>query len=415
VKLLVLNFYYAPDFSADVPILQGIVEGLAQRGHTVRLVAAVPHRQGGTVWPEYRGRLLQHEQSDGIVIDRTWVYSRPEMTVAERMLNYLSYSALAIPLILRETRPDVIFVSTPPPTMGLMGMFARLLRGAPYVLTVQDIYPDVAVRVGLLRRESRLTRCFQWIENAVYQRASRITVISEGFKQNLLIKGVPSAKLRVLPNFVDTESLVPLPCETPLRRELNVGERIIVLYAGSLGHPQGLEQVLEAADLLRSRQDLFFLFVGEGTKKEELEKRAREKRLDNVKFIAPRPWAEVPQVLATADISLVPLRKGFGFETVPSKLYSVMASGRPVIASVDPGCDTWSLVQESDCGLCVTPENPAALAEAIRQLASDRECRRRLGTAGRTHVVEHYSKTHMVGRYEALFSEVMEEWKQRKI
>jgi colanic acid biosynthesis glycosyl transferase WcaI len=405
---LVLNFYYAPDFSSDVPILQGIVEGLANRGHAIHMVVTAPHRQGGVVWPEYRRRVFHHEEGNGIAIDRTWVYSRPDMTVAERIINYLSYSALAFPLLLRQTRPDVIFVPTPPPNMGVTGMLASLLRGAPYVLNVQDIYPDVAIRAGVLR-EGRLSACFQRIENAVYRRASRVAVISEGFRQNLLAKGVPDSKVAVLPNFVDIETLVPLPPLTPLRQELDLEDRVVVLYAGSLGHPQGLDRVLEVAGSLRHRKDLFFLFVGEGSKKGELEHLAKEQQLSNVQFLPPRPWSEVPQVLATADISLVPLRKGFGFETVPSKLYSVMASGRPVVASVDPGSDTWSLVETSGCGLCVTPEDSAALAEAIVRLADDRELRQRLGNAGRTHVVEYNSKARIVSRYEALFVEVTEE------
>ena len=411
VKILVLNFYYAPDFSSDVPVLQSIVEGLARRGHMIHMVVAAPHRQGGTIWPEYHGGFFWHEETPGISIDRTWVYSRPNMTMAGRMCNYLSYSVLALPLLLCRAQPDIIFVPTPPPNMGVTGMLAGLVRGAPYVLNVQDIYPDVAVRAGMLRA-GRLTACVQQIEHVVYRRASRVTVISEGFKHNLLAKGVPAAKIAVLPNFVDTATVVPLSRLTPLRQTLGLEDRLVILYAGSLGHPQGLACVLDAAALLQHRKDLFFLFVGEGAKKGALESLAQEKRLANVQFLPPSPWPEVPQVLATADISLVPLRRGFGFETVPSKLYSVMASGRPVIASVDPGCDTWSLVQTSGCGICVAPEDAAALAEAIGRLADDRELRQRLGGVGRTHVVEHYSQAQIVSRYEALFTEVIEEWRQ---
>src|SRR5262249_16496185 len=146
---------------------------------------------------------------------------------------------------------------TPPPNMGLTGMLAGILRSAPYVLNVQDVYPDVAIRAGILK-EGLFSAYSQKIENAVYRRASRVTVISEGFKQNLLAKGVPAAKIAVLPNFVDTETLAPLPPLTPLRQELNLEDRVVVLYAGSLGHPQGLERVLEVADSLQHRKELFF-------------------------------------------------------------------------------------------------------------------------------------------------------------
>lgn len=414
MQVLILNFYYAPDFSADVPIYQGLVEGLVHHGHTVHLVVAAPHRQGGTLWEAYRGRLFSQEENGHVTIDRTWIYSKSDMTVPERMLNYLSYSVLALPRLFRRARPDVIFVGTPPPNMGLTGMLASRMRGAPYVLNVQDIYPDVAIRAGMLRN-GRLAEFFQRIENLVYQKASRIAVISEGFRRNLLAKGVPDAKVAVLPNFVDTEALTPLPRTTPLRRELGLEDHIVVLYAGSLGHPQGLDRVLDVAAALQSRRDLFFLFVGEGTQKDTLHKQADGRRLSNVQFLDPRPWSEVPQVIATGDISLVPLRTGFSFDTVPSKLYSIMASGRPVIASVDPGSDTWALVETARCGLCVAPEDPDALAKAIVQLADDEALRQRLADAGRAHVVAHCSKTQMVKHYNTLFTEVVAEWKRAEV
>jgi colanic acid biosynthesis glycosyl transferase WcaI len=297
--------------------------------------------------------------------------------------------------------------------MGLTGALASALRQAPFVLNVQDIYPDVAVRAGVLS-PGLPARLFQRIENGVYRRAARVSVISEGFRRNLLAKGVSNTKLVVVPNFVNTDVITPLPRETSLRRELGLRDRIVILYAGTLGQPQGLDRVLEAAALLRGRDDLVFLFVGEGSRRTELEDLAREWRLDAVRFASPRPWAEVPEVLATADISLVPLRKGFGLETVPSKLYSIMASGRPVIASVDPGCDTWMLAEAAGCGVCTAPEDSREMAEAIGHLADDPDLRRRMGEAGRGYAVEHFSTDRVVGRYEAILSEVVDEWRHRR-
>ncbi|MGH7264420.1 MAG: glycosyltransferase family 4 protein [Candidatus Rokuibacteriota bacterium] len=413
MKLSILNFYYAPDFSADVPILSGLVDGLAARGHEVRVIAAAPHRQGGRVWPEYRGRPFWREEAGRVRVERTWVYSRPDMSMRGRAWNYLSYSMLAVPAALRGPRPDLLFVPTPPPNMGLTGMLAAFARRVPFVLNVQDMYPDVAVRAGVLRA-GRVVSAFQRMENAVYRRAARVTVVSEGFRRNLRAKGVAESKLAVIPNFVDTDLIRPLPPDTSLRRDLGLGDRTVVLYAGSLGHPQGLDRVLEAAALLRDRGDLVFLFVGDGSRKTELEALAREWSLPNVRFLPPRPWEEVPQVLATGDISLVPLRKGFGLETVPSKLYGIMASGRPVITSVDRGCDTWMLAETAGCGLGVSPEDSRELAVAIARLADDPTLARRLGDAGRTYAVEHFSRARVVDRYEALFDEVAAEWNRRR-
>src|SRR5262249_2106403 len=197
-------------------------------------------------------------------------------------------SALGLPLLLCRAQPDIIFVPTPPPNMGVTGMLASLLRGAPYVLNVQDIYPDVAVRAGVLRA-GRLTACLQQIEHVVYRRARRVAVISEGFKQNLLAKGVPAAKIVVLPNFVDTATVMPLSRLTPLRQTLGLDDRLIVLYAGSLGHIQGLACVLDAAAILQQRKDLCFLFVGEGAEKGGLATLSQEMRWVNVQIFPHDP------------------------------------------------------------------------------------------------------------------------------
>jgi len=230
---------------------------------------------------------------------------------------------------------------------------------------------------------------FTGVERFVYAHAWHITVLSEGFRANLLRKGVPSEKLTIIPNFVDVDFIRPLPRANGFHHRFGLDGRFMVLYAGNLGHSQNLEHVLECAALLQDRNDIAFVIVGNGSRKPYLEALAQQMKLHNVQFVPFQPRKDVPSIYAAADISLVTLRKGIALESVASKAYTIMASARPILAAVDPGSDAWELVQRAECRLCVKPENRRAMPEAIWALYADPAWRECLGRNGRRHVVQH--------------------------
>jgi colanic acid biosynthesis glycosyl transferase WcaI len=203
-------------------------------------------------------------------------------------------------------------------------------------------------------------------------------------------------------DWVDTDLIRPMPHDNPFAREQNLKDRFVILYAGNLGLSQGLEHVLTAAAQLVNQQDISFVLVGDGAGRDHLVTEVKRRQLGNVQFLPFQPRNRLPEVLASADVSLVMLRRGIGTASLPSKIFSVMASGRPLITSVDEGSETWNLVQRAQAGLCVTPENPSELAEAILKLKQDKGLRERLGRNGRIWAERHHSSRSAAEQFEKL-------------
>jgi colanic acid biosynthesis glycosyl transferase WcaI len=302
---------------------------------------------------------------------------------------------------------DVVLTPSPPLTNGLAAFLLSRLRGVPYVYNVQDIYPDVAIRMGVLTNP-RVIAFFKRMESFVYYRAAAVSVISEGFRRNLLGKGVPDDKIEIIPNFMDTDFVRPLPRHNGFSAEHGLDDRFVVLFAGNVGMSQGLMKVLDTARLLEDHEDILFLIVGNGAAKPGLQDYAEDLGLENVRFLPFQPHEDLPEMYASSDVCLVPLRKGFTGESVPCKVFTITAAGRPLIASVDRDSDTYRFVEKAECGLWVEPENPDALAEAILTLYHDPDRRERLGRNGRAHVEARYTPQVVARQYASLLERTAE-------
>jgi colanic acid biosynthesis glycosyl transferase WcaI len=320
-----------------------------------------------------------------------------------RLLNYVSFNVLSTLAGIFSGKQDIVLAPSPPLTIGFSAFIISRLKRIPYVYNVQDINPDVLIKLGILTNPFGI-KFSKWLEGFVYLKAKHITVLSEGFKRNLLGKQVPEDKLSIIQNFVDTEFIKPLPIENGFRERFGLQGKFLVLYAGNLGHSQNLEHLLECASEMEDQSDLAFVIVGNGSRKPFLEDRARELAVKNVQFIPFQPREMVSEIYAAADISLVTLRKSIALDSVPSKAYTIMASGRPVLAAVDPGSDAWNLIQEAEAGLCVEPENPAALREAITRLYQDADLRLQFGHNGREFVEQHYTRAVAGKKYHKLLN-----------
>ncbi len=406
MKILLVTMYFAPDTGANATIITELAEGLAQKGHEITVICAFPHYAENRIAAAYRGKLVQRGQHGSISIYRTYIYvPRNKTSLLGRLLNYVSFNFFSTLVGLWAGRFDVILTPSPPLTIGLTAWVISRLRRIPYVYNVQDIYPDIAIRLGVLKNKTAI-RGFRWIENFVYRGASRITVLSEGFRDNLLQKSVPSARLRIIPNFVNTDFMKPLPRQNVFSNQHQLDNYFVVMYAGNIGLSQGLETLLVAADQLKDLPDLRILIVGNGAAKSELVDQAAKMNLSNVIFLPFQPVNEIPLMYASADVSLVIIRQGISSESVPSKTYTIMASGRPIIASVDTDSEVWTMLHKAECGLCVPPEDPALLAQAVRELYTRREFASRMGENGRSYVVENHSQQRVVDLYHQLLAEL---------
>ncbi|HWQ34862.1 MAG TPA: glycosyltransferase family 4 protein [Blastocatellia bacterium] len=408
MKVLVISLYYEPDLcQSNVPIIRGLCEDLVRAGHEVTVLTSFPHYSCSAVWPEYRGRIFERDAINGVRVFRSYIYVTDKRSVIGRILNYLSFNLSSTLAGLLTGRQDVIFVMSPPLTIGVTGWLLGCLKRTGFCYNVQDIWPEVAVKLGMLRSR-RLISFFEWLEKFIYQRARRLFVISDEFKASLSGKGVPEDKIEVIPNFTDTEFIRPLERDNQFARAHGMTGKFVALYAGNVGLSQGLEVILDAADRLRERRDILFLIVGHGSSRDELIQEAQRRGLENVRFLPLQPEADVPLLYASCDVALIPLRHGITENSVPCKTYSIMAAARPCIAGVDAGSNVWKLIERAGCGVCIPAEDGAALADAVRRMQADEEQRAAMGRNGRAYVVQHFARTAITERYRGALEKLTE-------
>jgi len=409
MHILLLSTYFKPDITANGILLTQLTNQWQKMGHEVTVITSMPHYATNRIWNGYRGKLCVREQMDGLDIYRVYLYvPQSKTSMLGRLFNYVSFNLLSTIVAMVRKRPDIIFVPSPPLTNGISGYFLSTRFRIPFVYNVQDIYPDIAIRLGVLTNQ-RAIAIFKAMERFVYRKAEAVSVISDGFRRNLLVKAVPDRKIAVIPNFVDTEFIKPLPRNNDFSDSQNLDDRFVVLFAGNVGLSQGLDTVLVAAEQLAIEPEILFLIVGNGVAKLALEEQVAQKGLTNVRFLPFQPHEVVPEMYATADVCLVPLKAGITHESVPSKVFSIMAAERPLVASVDDGSDTWDLVQDAGCGVCVEPENPQSLADAILYLHSDRTRATEMGLKGRVFVEQNFTKEKIAQQYISLFERILNE------
>jgi colanic acid biosynthesis glycosyl transferase WcaI len=301
-----------------------------------------------------------------------------------------------------------VLAMSPPLTLGGAGWLAARRWGVPFVFNIQDVFPDVAVELGAITNP-RVIQLASWLERWSYRRSDAVTVLSEDLRDNLVTKirgTVPDAtdRIRVIPNFVDTERIAPRdPEDGTYRSEYGLTGKRVVMYAGNVGFSQSLDLVIEAARSLGERtdtRDVVFVVNGGGSARAQLVDQAAD--LDNVVFVDFQPAERLPEVLAAADIHVVPLRRGLARSSVPSKTYSILAAGRPVVAAIDAGTEIPRLLAASGGGLAVAPDDRDAFCAAATTLLDDRTAAADMGRRGRDWVLAAASPQAVAASYESL-------------
>lgn len=398
-----------------MPIYGAIFKDLMAKGHKITILTSFPHyRQGRPeTWDEFRGKFFQKTNWERATLIRSYVFApvfkNSKLGLFYRALNFISFNVSCIIAgIFLTGKQDVIFApSSPPLTNGICAWIISLWKRSAVVYNVQDMYPDMAEKLGLLKSGTILL-ILKKLEKIVYRISDRILVLSEGMRKNIRNKGVPVAKTEIIPNFIDTNFIKPLPQDNPFSRERGLTNHFVVMYAGNIGLPHGLEFVVEAAERLKDEKDILFCFVARGENKDKVISLCHSKKLRNTLFIPQQPEDMVPYIWASSDVSLVTSRKGLSGDSVPSKTFAIMASGRPVIAMMDDGSEVWNIVNNAKCGLCVPPERPDLLAQTILRLYDNEKERKKMGENGRKFVVENFSRKIISQQYEELFLRVAE-------
>lgn len=406
MNILVLCPHFAPDVAPTGEVMTSIATALADRGHHLHVVTALPWYKEHAVEPGWGGRPWRTERTPWGRITRLHPFPTDKTNIPARAVAFGGFTGLAaITALCSPMRPDVVMVMSPPLPLGVAGWLAAVSRRAPFVFNVQDVFPDVAVELGAIT-DPRVIAVAAWLERFLYRRSDAVTVLSEDLRDNVAAKlrGDRPERVRVIPNFVDTERIAPADPDNSYRREHGLSGRTVVMYAGNVGLSQSLDLVVEAARRFRDRPDVAFVINGGGSARPELQRSAAG--LENLHFVDMQPRERLPEVLAAGDIHLVPLRRGLARSSVPSKLYSILAAGRPVLASVDAGTEVATTLERAGAGVSVGPEDADAFCEALGRLLDDPAGRDRMGRSGRRFVEGWVSPAAVGEAYERLFAEI---------
>jgi colanic acid biosynthesis glycosyl transferase WcaI len=395
-RLLVFNQYYHPGVEATAHLLTELCEELA-RDHDVTVVT---------------GRLHDHEDEpdyevlNGVEIIRVHSTSYDRAPLHRRAINYFTYLGRALRQGFRVQRPDVVLCMTDPPMVGDIGLVVARRFRAPLVVISQDVFPEIAVRLQRLTHPV-LIRLLDAVTRFYLRRADRVVAIGDTMRTRLEGKGVRSSRIRVIPNWTDTASITPVARDNEWAREHDLVGRFVVMHSGNVGHAQDLETLIRASTLLRDLDRLTVVIVGFGARHAYYEGLAEQLEATAVRFLPYQPRELLPQSLSSADVHFVGLARGLAGYVVPSRLYGILAAGRPVIASADEESETAALVAAVGCGLVVPPGEAERAAEAIRTLASGEHDLDEMGRRGRQYVEAEAGRETAFARYRTLLAELV--------
>ena len=416
MNLLVVCPHFDPDVAPTGVVMSRIAHELIARGNRLHVVTSLPWYQHHAIDAGWDGQLVRTERTDWGRISRVHPFPTDKRNIPARALAFGGFTALATLVgAFGRVRPDAVLAMSPPLTLGLAGRIAATARRAPLVFNIQDVFPDVAIELGLLSGD-RVIRAARALERLSYRMSDAVTVLSDDLADNVRSKitiglegeqaQAQAKKVRVIPNFVDTNAIRPAARENSYREQYGLIGKKVVMYAGNVGFSQSLDLVLEAARSFEvSRPDVVFVINGGGSARPDLERDAAH--LQNVRFIDMQPIERLPEVLAAGDIHVVPLRAGLAWSSVPSKLYSILAAGRAIVASVDSGTEVERTLERAAAGIAVPPDDPRAFAGAIGELIDDSDRAARMGASGRLFVERWASPAAVAESYENLFAELI--------
>jgi glycosyltransferase involved in cell wall biosynthesis len=397
MHILLLNEYYPPDTSATARMAAQVAERLAQQ-HDVTVVAGRPSYDPDEFYPFAP---LHRTIRNHVAVECVGSTTYPRHQMRRRVSNYLSYLLLALPRAL-ALRPDIVLAMTDPPVAGIAGALIARLASRPFVYNIRDMYPDMALGASIVR-ESKWIERWEKLHRSALKQAARVIVLGDDMRDRILAKGVQPENVVVIRDGTSLVGGMP-EVSDPVVQEIRSGFSFVVLHAGNLGFYGAWQTVLKAAEIL-SNEDTGIVFVGDGANRVELEASAANAK--NVKFLPFRPAEQVPHVMMAGDLQIITVKRGLEGVVVPSKLYSTLAAGRPVLVIAERESDAARIVNSTGCGVSADPDDPMAVAAAIRELRSDPA---RLAEMGRraTETAKSYARVDELNRFAGVIEEVGE-------
>ncbi len=411
MKILKMSAYYAPEQISSSHLTEDLNKAYMQAGFIIENYVPTPTRGVSDEVRRRYKKIKYEEQENGQVIIHRFAMFREGKNPIQRALRYFLVNIAQYWKGSRARNIDVILAGSTPPTQGLLcGMVKKKLK-VPFVYNLQDIFPDSLVNAKMTKKGSLIWKIGRKIENYTYRKADKIIVISEDFKRNIMEKGVPEEKIVIIPNWVDTDQVYPIPREENIlfdRYGLD-RDKFYICYSGNVGHSQNLQLLLDAAKALRSElPDVCFVILGEGAAKEDLARAVEEEHIENMILLPFQPYEDIAHVFSLGDAGLIISKPGIGGSSVPSKTWSIMAAQRPVLASFDEDSALAKQIASCGCGINAPAGDLQALVAAVKQLYCDRAKAADMGKTGRDYVLNNLDKEKCTGRYVQTIRSVVE-------
>jgi len=409
LRILVLSINYWPDITGIAAFNTWRCEYLASQGHQVTICTGPPYYPEWRVPAAYRGKLMQREERNGVTVLRSWMFVPQALNTKKRILHEASFLASSFARALASSRPDLIFAVSPPLGLALTATALSRLWHIPFVFDVEDLQPDAAVELGMMKGQT-VIRALYRLERLAYEGAALVGTLTEGMRQRIVEKGIDPAKVVLFPPRADS-SLYTLRERTDgsaFRQRYGLEGKLLVSHSGNMGVKQGLEVILEAAERSRERPDLQYFFVGDGTMRPQLEEQAQARRLNNVRFLPVLEADLFQEMLAATDIAVITQQRVVSNIVFPSKIVTLLCAGCPVIASVNSESEVARVVLRSGAGLVVEPENAEALLRAVDQLSLSKALRARMSTQGKQFAFDSWDERRTLPRMEEYLTQCVQ-------
>ncbi len=400
MHLLILAESFPPETKSASTLFFELAESLVKKGYQVSVVTRLP--KYNVADGSLTGNL------SGIKVHRCRTLSLPRNIPLIRGLEHFLLAVIFFLAGLRIGKTDAVLVYSPPLPLGIAGYWLGRIRRCPVVVNIQDLYPKTVIDLGLLKNKL-LIKISKMMESFIYRQADLLTVHSDGNKKYVDEHGALASE--IVHNWVDAGLIKPGPKDNEFSRTYKLTDKFVVSFAGVMGFAQGLDVVIEAANLLKDEQQIIFLLVGDGVKQAGLARKAKQLELENVVFVPTQPLKKYPQVLQASDVCLVTLRQDLAAPAVPGKLLSIMASGKPVLASVPLAGDAPKVIEHYQAGLTVAAGEPELLAQALIKLYNNASLREKMGQNGRNAALEVFSREKAVEHYDRIFNKLLERQK----
>ncbi|WPC41315.1 glycosyltransferase family 4 protein [Clostridium sp. JS66] len=401
MKILFLTQYCPPEVGAPQNRIFEFAKQLKKFNHEVTILTAMPNYPKGEIFEGYRDKKVVLEEIDGIKIVRTSIYATKDKSFTKRLRNYLSFTFSSVLTGSKYIdKQDAIITESPPLFLGWSGYILAKRKKAKFIFNISDLWPESAVKLGVLHNKL-LISLSTWLEEFCYKKAHAVTGQTKGIVDNIVSRGFDKNKVHLITNGVDTEFFKRENRDEEFRKELGVDGKFAICYAGIHGIAQGLEVIIEAADILKDYKDIQFLFFGDGPEKQKLIDMVKEKGLNNVTFMPVQSKPKMPRIVASMDATIIPLKKLDLFKgALPSKMFESLASELPIVLAVEGEAE--KLINDAQAGITVEPENSKEIAEAVLKLYKDPDLRTKLGQNGRKYVMEHYAREAIARKLEKI-------------